>query len=114
MSQKKKKCAYRYTFLRPDKKDVDTRHDLQHYLSLLTRIKAVAGREISEADEQDKNAKSVRLPGQAIERMYLTDRGSKPPLRFSTCARCGHSLLDEPPFNKDNSRANKVVVEKYY
>ena len=25
MSQKKKKCAYRYTFSRPDKKDVDTR-----------------------------------------------------------------------------------------
>jgi hypothetical protein len=39
------------------------RHDLQQYLNLMTRIEALAGREISEADEQDKNAKSVRLPG---------------------------------------------------
>jgi hypothetical protein len=29
VSQKKKKCAYRYTFSRPDKKDVDTRRSLQ-------------------------------------------------------------------------------------
>ena len=91
----------------------EARHDLQQYLDLLTRVEAVAGREISEADEQDKNAKSVKLPGRAMERMYLTDRGSKPPLRFSTCARCGHSLLDEPKFNKDYARANKAVVEKW-
>jgi hypothetical protein len=91
----------------------DARHDLQQYFNLLTRIEAVAGREISETDKQDKNAKSVRLPGQAMERMYLTDRGSKSPLRFLTCARCGNSLLDEPPFNKDYARANKAVVENW-
>ena len=50
----------------------EARHDLQQYLDLLTRVEAVAGREISEADEQDKNAKSVKLPGRAMERMYLT------------------------------------------
>ena len=38
---------------------------------------------------------------------------SKPPLRFSTCARCGHSLLDKPPFNKGYARTNQVVVEKW-
>jgi hypothetical protein len=93
----------------------DARHNLQQYLFLLTRIEAVARQEISEADDQDKTAKSLKLPGQAMERMYLkdTDRGSKPPLRFSACARCGHSLLDEPPFNKDYARANKVVVDKW-
>jgi len=91
----------------------DIRHDLQQYIDLLTRIEAVARREISEADEQDKTAKSLKLPGQAMERMYLTDRGSKPPILFSACAKCGHSLLDEPPFNKDYARANKVVVDKW-
>ena len=48
-----------------------------------------------------------------MERMYLTDCGSKPPIRFSACAKCGHSLLDEPPFNKDYAHANKVVVKKW-
>ncbi len=50
------------------------RHDLQLYLDLLTRIEAVARQETSEADEQDKTAKSLKLPGQAIERMYLTEK----------------------------------------
>jgi len=44
----------------------DVRHDLQQYLDLLTRIEAVARREISEANEQDKTAKSLKLPGQAM------------------------------------------------
>ncbi len=48
-----------------------------------------------------------------MERMYLADRGSKPLLWFSTCARCGHSILDEPPFNKNYVRENKAVVEKW-
>jgi hypothetical protein len=90
----------------------EARHNLQQYLDLLKRIKAVARREISEANKQDKTSKSFKLPSQAMERMYLADRGSKPPLRFSTCARCGHSILDEPPFNKNYAQANKAVVEK--
>jgi len=49
----------------------DLRHDLQQYLDLLTRIEAVVRREISEANEQDKTAKSLKLPGQAMERIYL-------------------------------------------
>jgi hypothetical protein len=91
----------------------EARHDLQQYLDLLTKIKAVAKREISEANEQDKTSKSFKLPSQAMERMYLTDCGSKPPLQFSICARCGYSILDEPPFNKNYAWANKVVVEKW-
>jgi hypothetical protein len=59
----------------------------------MTRIKVVARGEISEANKQDKTSKSFKIPGKAMERMYLTDCGSKPPLRFSTCARCVHSLL---------------------
>ncbi len=60
----------------------EARHDLQHYLNLLTRIEAVARREISEAEEQGKTSRPLKLPSQAMERMYLADRGSKPPLRF--------------------------------
>jgi hypothetical protein len=91
----------------------EARHNLQQYLDLLTRIEAMARQEISEADKQDKTSKSFKLPGQAMERVYLADRGSNPLLRFSTCARCGHSILDEPPFNKNYVRANKAVVEKW-
>jgi hypothetical protein len=91
----------------------EARHNLQKYLDLLTRIKAMARQEISEADKQDKTSKSFKIPGQAMERMYLADRGSKPPLRFSACARWSHSILDEPPFNKNYAWENKAVVEKW-
>jgi hypothetical protein len=51
----------------------EARHNLQQYLDLLTRIKAMARQEISEADKQNKTSKSIKLPGQAMERMYLAD-----------------------------------------
>jgi hypothetical protein len=90
----------------------DASHDLQRYLDLMMRIEATARRAISEADERDKNAKSIKLPGPVMERMYLKGRGTKPPQhQFSVCA--GHSLIDEPPFNKDYYRNNKKMEEEW-
>ncbi len=62
----------------------EARHDLQQYLNLLTKIKAMARQEIIEANKQDKTSKSFKLPGQAMERMYLADCGSKPPLLLNS------------------------------
>lgn len=87
----------------------DASHDLQRYLDLMMRIEATARRAISEADERDKNAKSIKLPGPVMERMYLKGRGTKPQHQFLVCAKCGHPLVDEPPFNKDYYRTNKTL-----
>jgi hypothetical protein len=85
-------------------------HDLQCYLDLMMRIEATARRAIShEVDERDKNAKSVKLLGPAMERMYLKGWGTKPHHQFSVCAKCGHPLVDEPPFNKDYYWNNKKL-----
>ena len=83
----------------------DASHDLQHYLDLMMRIEATARRAISEADECD--AKSIKLLGPAMERMYLKGRGTKPHHQFLVCAKCG--LIDKPPFNKDYYRTNKTL-----
>ena len=49
--------------------------DLQRYLELMMRIKAPARREIIEANKLVKNAKFIKLPSLAMERMYLTGQG---------------------------------------
>ena len=84
----------------------DASHDLQRYLDLMMRIEATARRAINEADERNKNAKSIKLPGPVMERMYLKGRGAKPQQQFLVCAKCGHPLIDKPPFNKDYYRNN--------
>jgi hypothetical protein len=88
-------------------------HDLQQYIKLMTRVEMTVRREIQEADKVDKNSKTYKLSSHVIERMYLADRGKKPPSRFSLCAKCGHSLVDEPPFNKDVARKDKKLEEKW-
>ena len=35
--------------------------------------------------------------------------GTKPQHQFSVCAKCGHPLVDEPPFNKDYYWNNKKL-----
>jgi len=85
----------------------DASHDLQCYLDLTMRIEATARRAISEADECD--AKSIKLLGPAMERMYLKGWGTKPQHQFWVCAKCGHPLVDEPPFNKDYYRNDKTL-----
>jgi hypothetical protein len=54
----------------------DASHDLQRYLDLMMRVEATARRAISEADERDKNAKSIKLHCTTMERMYLKGRGT--------------------------------------
>jgi hypothetical protein len=91
----------------------DASHDLQRYLDLLMRIEATTRRAISEADERDKNAKSIKLLGLAMEMMYLKGWGTKPQKQFWVCAKCGHPLIDEPPFNKDYYWNNKKLEGKW-
>ena len=79
----------------------------------MTRVEATERRDIHEADNIDKNSKSHKLPSHAMERRYLADRGTKPSFRYCLCAKCGHVLVDEPPFNKDVDRKDKQVEEKW-
>jgi hypothetical protein len=69
--------------------------------------------EIQEADQVDKNFKTHKISSHAMERKYLADRGAKPPSRFCSFAKCGHSLVGEPPFNKDVAHKNKKPEEKW-
>jgi hypothetical protein len=75
----------------------------------MMRIEATARRAINEADEHGKNAKSIKLPGPVMERMYLKGWGTKPQHQFLVCAKCGHPLVDELPFNKDYYWNNKTL-----
>jgi hypothetical protein len=51
----------------------DTTHKLDRYLSLMGRLTSTAKRAITEADEVDKNSKSIKLTGQDLHRMMLAD-----------------------------------------
>ena len=46
----------------------DVSHNLQQYLDLMMRVEAMMRRKISKADALDKNAKSIKLPGKAMDR----------------------------------------------
>ena len=58
---------------------------------------------------QSARQMNIKLHGTAMERMYLKGRGTKPQHQFSVCAKCGHPLVDEPPFNKDYYWENKTL-----
>ena len=88
-------------------------HELQAYLSLMGRVESTARRIISEADKADRNGKSIKLSSLEMNRMFLADRGTRPTLRFTSCAMCGHGIVDEPYCNKESARQNKLIDVKW-
>ncbi len=42
----------------------------------------------------------------------LEDGATKPCLAMSSCAKCGHCLVDKPYSNKENARLNKAKREE--
>jgi hypothetical protein len=48
-----------------------------------------------------------------MERRYLNNHGKKPSPVCASCAKCGHMLVNEPPFNKDAARENKALGKKW-
>ena len=68
-------------------------HQLEAYLSLMGRLESTAEHAISEADEVDRNSKSVKLTGRELHRPMLGDRATKPIQAMSSCAKCGHCLV---------------------
>ncbi len=69
--------------------------------------------EIHKANQVDKNSKTHKLSSYAMERKYLADRGMKPLSIFFLCAKCGHTLVDEPHFNKDVAHKDMKLEEKW-
>jgi len=88
-------------------------HDLQQYIELMNRMEATAMSVINEANNTDKNSKSLKLSSHAMERGYLADRGTKPPSKYCLCAKCGHVLVDEPPMIKDVARKDRQLENKW-
>jgi hypothetical protein len=83
------------------------------YLSLMARAESMARHIISEADRADQNGKTIKLPSLEMNRMFLADRGTRSTHRFSSCAMCGHGLVDEPNCNKESARQNKLIDVKW-
>ena len=84
-------------------------HQLAAYLSLMGRLELTAFHAISEANKVDANCKSIKLSGQDLHRMMLEDQGSRPICALSSCAMCGHCLVDEPFSNRESARLNKIT-----
>jgi hypothetical protein len=88
-------------------------HQLEAYLSLMGRLESTAEHAITEADEVEKNGKSIRLTGSELHRTMLKDRATKPIPAMSSCAKCGHCLVDEPFSNKETARLNKTMRDNW-
>ena len=88
-------------------------HQLEAYLSLMGRLELTAGLVISTADKVDRNSKSIKLAGRDLQRSMLGDGATKPSLAMSSCAKCGHCLVDEPFSNKENAHLNKAKREEW-
>jgi hypothetical protein len=91
----------------------DLTHQLEAYLSLMGRLESTAEHAITEADEVEKNGKSFRLTGSELHRTMLKDRATKPIPAMSSCAKCGHCLVDEPFSNKETARLNKTMRDNW-
>jgi hypothetical protein len=84
-------------------------HQLKAYLSLMGRLELTTFHAISEANKVGINSKSIKLIGQDLHQMMLEDQSSRPTSALSSCAMCGHCLVDEPFSNRENARLNKVT-----
>ena len=69
-------------------------HQLESYLSLMGRLELTAEHVICEADEVDRNGKSIRLTGSELHWTMLNDCATKPIPAMSSCAKCGHCLVE--------------------
>jgi hypothetical protein len=76
-------------------------HNLQSYFQLPDRINKSCCRELAEVDNEDRNAKAIKILPQERERNFKESRGFGVDLhRFPGCAKCGHTFIDEPHSNK--------------
>jgi hypothetical protein len=76
-------------------------HDLQSYLQLLDMIAKSCHWELTETDNEDQNAMSIKTLLQERECKFKELRGIGVNLhRLSGCAKCGHTFIDEPHSNK--------------
>jgi hypothetical protein len=88
-------------------------HNLQSYLQLLDAIEKSCCRELAEADNEDRNAKSVKILQQERERKFKESRGfGVDSCRLPGCAKCGHTLIDEPHSNKAKVKCNSELQTK--
>jgi hypothetical protein len=89
-------------------------HDLQSYLQLLDAIEKSCHWELAEADNEDQNAKSVKILQQERERKFKESRGfGVNSCRFPGCTKCRHTLINEPHLNKIKVKHNSKLQTKW-
>jgi hypothetical protein len=77
------------------------KHNLQSYLQLLDMIEKACHRELAEVDNEDPNAKSIKILQQEREHNFKELRGfGVDSYRFPGCTKCGHTFIDKPHSNK--------------
>jgi hypothetical protein len=87
-------------------------HRFQKFAKLMERIKSTAKPQIDKDANAGKNAKPHKIDKDYL-RKYLANQATKPQTSFSSCAMCGHSLVDKPTLNNDVARENKAITEKW-
>ncbi len=84
------------------------------YLQLLATIEKSCHQELAEADNEDRNAKSVKILHQERERKFKELSGfDVNSCRFPGCAKCGHTLIDEPYSNKAKFKCSSELQNKW-
>jgi hypothetical protein len=89
-------------------------HNLQSYLQLLDAIEKSCHRELAEADNEDRNAKFVKILQWERERKFKEACAFGVDFfRFSGCDKCGHTLINEPHSNKAKVKRNSELQTKW-
>jgi hypothetical protein len=89
-------------------------HDLQSYLQLLDTIEKSCHWEVIEADSKDRNSKSIKILQQERECKFKGSGGfGVNSCRFPGCAKCGHTLINEPHSNKAKVMHNSELQTKW-
>jgi hypothetical protein len=89
-------------------------HNLQSYFQLPDMINKSCCRELAEVDNEDRNAKAIKILPQERERNFKESRGFGVDLhRFPGCAKCGHTFIDKPHSNKAKVKQNSELQAKW-
>jgi hypothetical protein len=89
-------------------------NQIYNYLRLMEKLEAQVKQKMERADEVDKNARSLKISETMMNRGYLEPGNFKLDFRlYPVCAKCKHSLIDQPKENKDAIRENRKAKEEW-
>jgi hypothetical protein len=89
-------------------------NQIYNYLRLMEKLEAQVKQKMERADEVDKNARSLKISETMMNRGHLESGNFKLDFRlYPVCAKCKHSLIDQPKENKNAIRENSKAMEEW-